>query len=97
MFQVVDRNEVMLEESRNTVTVPSMFVFRILAYLHRRRRSEISIILGAIIIIMLFTYFISATRPRSRGGVRLIHVNHDAVLNVRLHFHEYCIINMLLL
>ena len=31
----------MLEESRNTVTVPSMFVFRILAYLHRRRRSEI--------------------------------------------------------
>ena len=44
-MQVVDRNEVMLEESRNNITVPSMFVFRILAYLHRRRRSEISIIL----------------------------------------------------
>ena len=34
----------MLEESRNTITVPSMFVFRILAYLHRRRRSEIIMI-----------------------------------------------------
>ena len=40
-MQVVD---VMLEESRNTIyiTVPSMFVFRILAYLHSRR-SEASL------------------------------------------------------
>ena len=71
LFQIVDRNEVMLEESRNTVTVPSMFVFRILAYLHRRRRSEI------IIILWCYNYndniyHNSATRPRSRGGVRLI-------------------------
>ena len=43
IYQVVDRNEVMLEESRNTVTVPSMFVFRILAYLQRRRRSKLII------------------------------------------------------
>ncbi|XP_064405164.1 DDB1- and CUL4-associated factor 6-like isoform X2 [Halichondria panicea] len=35
---VVKRNETMLRENRNTITVPSMFVFRILSYLNRRRR-----------------------------------------------------------
>lgn len=36
--EIIRRNEVMLQESRNTVTVPSTFVLRILAYLNRRRR-----------------------------------------------------------
>ena len=30
----------MLQESRNTITVPSTFILRILAYLNRRRRRE---------------------------------------------------------
>ena len=38
--QVIQRNEVMLQESRNTITVPSTFILRILAYLNRRRRRE---------------------------------------------------------
>ncbi len=38
---VVKRNETMLRENRNTITVPSMFVFRILSYLNRRRRSKL--------------------------------------------------------
>ena len=37
---IVERNEIMLQESRNTVTVPSSFILQVLAYLSRRRRSE---------------------------------------------------------
>lgn len=38
---IVERNEAMLQESRNTITVPSSFILHILAYLNRRRRSKI--------------------------------------------------------
>ena len=40
LSQIIQRNEVMLQESRNTITVPSTFVLRILAYLNRRRRCK---------------------------------------------------------
>lgn len=36
--KIVDTNERMLADSRNTITVPSMVVLRVLTYLHRRRR-----------------------------------------------------------
>ena len=36
----MERNERMLKESRNTVTVPSVFVLRFLSYLSRRRRLQ---------------------------------------------------------
>lgn len=39
-IQVVERNKVMLEESHNTITMPSMIFLRVLSYLNRRRRSE---------------------------------------------------------
>ena len=38
--QIVERNERMLKESRNTVTVPSVFVLQFLSYLSRRRRLQ---------------------------------------------------------
>ena len=37
---IILRNETMLQESRNTITVPSSFILHVLAYLNRRRRSE---------------------------------------------------------
>ena len=36
--QVIERNTVMLDESRNTITMPSMIFLRVLSYLNRRRR-----------------------------------------------------------
>ncbi len=42
--EVVELNETMLKESRNTITVPTMFVFRILSYLNRRQRSELDLL-----------------------------------------------------
>lgn len=38
--EIVKRNEIMLQESRNTLTVPSSFVLRVLAYLNRRRSAR---------------------------------------------------------
>jgi nuclear receptor interaction protein len=35
---IIKRNEEMLQESRNTITVPSSFILHILAYLNQRRR-----------------------------------------------------------
>ena len=40
VVQVMRRNEQMLQESRNTITIPSSFLLRILAYLNRSGRSE---------------------------------------------------------
>lgn len=37
---ITQRNEAMLQESRNTITVPSSFILHVLAYLNRRRRSK---------------------------------------------------------
>ena len=37
---IILRNETMLQESRNTITVPSSFILHVLAYLNRRRRSK---------------------------------------------------------
>ena len=39
-YKVIERNNVMLEESRNTITMPSMIFLRVLSYLNRTRRSE---------------------------------------------------------
>ncbi len=39
-IQVVERNSIMLEDSRNTVTMPSMIFLQVLSYLNRRRRSK---------------------------------------------------------
>ena len=50
--EIVKRNEVMLQESRNTITVPSSFILHVLAYLNRRRRSK-SVVY---IIILVFAY-----------------------------------------
>lgn len=37
---IIQRNEAMLQESRNTITVPSSFILHVLAYLNRRRRGK---------------------------------------------------------
>ena len=50
--EIVKRNEVMLQESRNTITVPSSFILHVLAYLNRRRRSK-SVVY---VIILVFAY-----------------------------------------
>ena len=34
---IVQRNEIMLQESRGTLTIPSSFIMQMLAYLGRRR------------------------------------------------------------
>lgn len=40
-FQVITRNELMLEETRNTITVPASFMLRMLASLNHIRAGEI--------------------------------------------------------
>lgn len=39
-FQVITRNELMLEETRNTITVPASFMLRMLASLNHIRAGE---------------------------------------------------------
>ena len=45
LADIVDRNEIMLQESRNTITVPSSFIIRVLTYLNRRRRGTCNIVI----------------------------------------------------
>ena len=41
LFQVISRNEVMLEETRDTITVPAAFMLRVLASLNHIRSGKI--------------------------------------------------------
>ena len=43
-YEIIDRNEAMLRENRNTITLPPTFILWILAYLQRRRRRGIVIL-----------------------------------------------------
>lgn len=44
VFQLTERNEVMLEETKDTITVPASFMIRMLACLNQIRRGKINVL-----------------------------------------------------
>ena len=56
------RNEQMLQESRNAITIPSSFLLRILTYLNRRGKGEYNTLLASFFMSSLHD---ASTRERS--------------------------------